>query len=110
MARPFKEPPEWASDSHIGKGGTHHCHHCFTNGNGSHELEVQDTNRLATWRGVNWEDGFEEKVECPNCGRTGQLKTKLMDSFRERTKFVQLGVAAPVTEEPEPSSGSRSNK
>jgi hypothetical protein len=99
MVRPLNPPPEWASDSHIGNGGTHHCHHCFTEGDGCHELEVQDNQYLATWRGVNWENGFEEKVECPNCGRSGQLKTKLMDSHRERTKFIQLGAAAPVTAE-----------
>lgn len=101
MVRPLKEPPDWASDQHIGNGGTHYCHHCFTDTGECHELEIVDAKRLATWRGVNWEDGFEETVECPNCGRSGQIKTKLMNSYRETTRFSQLSAAAPVTEEPE---------
>lgn len=98
MATKLRKPPAWASESHIGNGRTHYCHHCLKHDRGTHELEVEDTQRIATWMGANHEDGFEEKVRCPNCDRRGQIKTKLMDEFREQTRLVQLGSAAPIQE------------
>jgi Zn ribbon nucleic-acid-binding protein len=94
MVKPLQEPPEWASDQHIGNGGTCWCAHCLRYQDEQVEVEVTDTKRLATWMGVNWEDGFVEIVECPNCGHSGKLKTKLMNEYRERTKFHKERVAA----------------
>lgn len=94
MVKPLQEPPEWADNRHIGNGGTCWCAHCLKDDQREVEVEATDTKRLGTWMGVNWEDGFVEKVECPECGYTGQIKTKLMDTDRERTRFVKDGVAA----------------
>lgn len=93
MVKPLQKPPEWASDQHIGNGGDCLCAHCLRDGTET-EVEVIDTQRMASWMGVNWEDGFVEKVECPECGSTGQIKTKLMDGYHEHTRFVKDGVAA----------------
>jgi len=90
----MRDIPDWASERHIGNGETCLCAHCLKHEGEEVEVDVIDTNRLATWMGVNWEDGFVEKVECPECGYSGQIKTKLMDSYRERTRFVKDGVAA----------------
>jgi len=102
MVKPLQQPPDWASDQHIGNDGTCYCAHCQKYQDDTVEVEVIDTNRMATWMGVNWEDGFVEKVECPKCGHTGQIKTKLMNSYRESTRIAKDGVAAvPRIEEPE---------
>lgn len=94
MVRPLKEPPEWASSQHIGNGGTCYCANCLKQDDAQVRVLVTDTKRLATWMGVNWDDGFIENVECPKCGRTGQIKTKLMNESRGSTRFVKDGIAA----------------
>lgn len=100
---PLEEPPEWASDQHVFYGVEYICAHCYKHEDRTVELEIDSTKRIATWMGVNWEDGFVEKLECPECGYTGQVKTKLMNEYREDTKFVRTGVAAPPTpEDPKP--------
>lgn len=55
---------------------------------------VEEENRLATWMGVNWKDGYEEVVRCPECEKRGQITTKLMDIQTGWTRFIRLGAAA----------------
>ena len=91
---PYQEPPDWADDRHIIHGETQWCAHCLKREEEMVELVVTENARMATWMGVNWDDGFEERVECPECGGTGHIRTKLMSSFREQTDFVKDGAAA----------------
>jgi len=94
MYPPYNEPPSWADDRHIIHGETQWCAHCLNENERRVELVVTKNARMATWMGVNWEDGFEEHVECPACGSTGHIRTKLMDRFNEETKFIKDGAAA----------------
>ena len=94
MVKPLSDIPEWAHSEHIGNGETCYCAHCQKYDDEDVVVTVTDTNRLATWMGVNWEDGFVETVACPQCGYTGQIKTKLLNKSTEQTKLVKNGVAA----------------
>lgn len=87
------EVPDWASERHIVNGETHFCAHCLRDGE-QVEIELREIVRMATWPGVNWIDGVEERVRCPNCGHSGHIRTKLMSEWSDRTRFVKDGVAA----------------
>lgn len=87
-------PPEWADNRHISNGTSNYCFYCLRDDNKEVKLEVEKTARLATWMGVNWEDGFEERVRCPECERMGQITTKLMNERTEKTRFSTGGAAA----------------
>jgi hypothetical protein len=83
------DKPDWASDAHLHDSENTRLSHCC-----GVPLEVEETHRLATWMGVNWEDGYEEIVRCPECNKRGQITTKLMNKRSERTRFSALGSAA----------------
>lgn len=85
--------PDWADERHIDNGNSVLCHDCLLDGE-EIALEVEDEKRLATWMGVNWEDGYKEVVRCPQCDKRGQITTKLMNERTERTRFSRLGAAA----------------
>lgn len=88
------EIPEWASDRHIVNGGEHYCAHCIRHRDELVGIEVDKVVRMATWMGVNWEDGVEERISCPECESSGHIRTKLMSKHIERTRFVKDGAAA----------------
>lgn len=86
--------PDWANEQHISLGGEHHCSDCFNLETAS-ELQTTDSYRTPGWRGVNWSDGYCEKVECPSCQRSGSLTTKKLSTFGgPNTQFERDGVAA----------------
>lgn len=83
------DAPNWIDSRHIAAGSSVDCRNCGTT------LTVNKTARLATWMGVNWEDGYVEHLTCPDCSSHGKLTTKLMNERTGEIRFTRSRAAYP---------------